>query len=124
LPPYLERLSFKKPIIHSEFDLINELRNACIKFPLLHVIKDIPIYAKTIRELCLKKHRTKKIELKTIQFIEKSTDLMTWKTFIEKYQNPCNPIVSFHINGIHFLDALIDLGETINTMTKQTMEQL
>jgi hypothetical protein len=57
--------------------LISKLRNVCIKVPLLQAIKDIPIYAKTIRELFLKKPGRKKIEPTTIQFIGRSTDLMS-----------------------------------------------
>jgi hypothetical protein len=84
----------EKPIVRSEFDLITELKNVCIKVPLLQAIKDIPIYAKIVRELFLKKPGRKKIEPKTIQFIGKSTDLMLGHIFIEKYVDPGNPIVS------------------------------
>jgi hypothetical protein len=55
LPPYPERLAIEKPIVLPEFDLEAELRNVCVKIPLLQAIKDIPIYAKTVRELCIKK---------------------------------------------------------------------
>jgi len=52
-PPFLERLEMK--LKQPEFDLVSELRNVCIKIPLLQAIKDIPIYAKTVKELCTKK---------------------------------------------------------------------
>ena len=32
-----------------------QLRNWCVKIPLLQATKDIPILAKTIKQLCLKK---------------------------------------------------------------------
>jgi len=99
-PPYPERLIFEKPIVHSEFDLIIELKNIYIKVPLLQAIKYIPINAKTVQGLCLKKTQRKKIEQKTIQFIVKSIDLMLGKNFIEKYVDPRNPIVLVYINGI------------------------
>jgi hypothetical protein len=54
-PPFPERLLIEKPIIQSEFDIMIELRNVCVKIPLLQAIKDVPIYAKTIKELCIKK---------------------------------------------------------------------
>jgi hypothetical protein len=34
---------------------MTELKNVCVKIPLLQAIKDVPIYAKTIKELCIKK---------------------------------------------------------------------
>jgi hypothetical protein len=55
LPPYPERLAIENPIVLPEFDLEAELQNVCVKIPLLQAIKDIPIYAKTVRDLCIKK---------------------------------------------------------------------
>ena len=48
------------------YDFLYELRNVCIKIPLLQAIKEIPILAKTIKELSMKKigkriRETKKI---------------------------------------------------------------
>ena len=67
IPPFLERLSFQQPESPSEHDLLDELKNVCIKIPLLQAIKTIPIYAKTIKDLCLKKAGRKKKEPKIVQ---------------------------------------------------------
>ena len=48
-PPFPERLLIEKLIVQSEFDIMNELRNVCDKIPLLQVIRDVPIYTKTIK---------------------------------------------------------------------------
>jgi hypothetical protein len=48
-PPFLERFLIEKPIAQSEFDIMNELKNACVKIPLLQEIKDVLIYTKTIK---------------------------------------------------------------------------
>jgi hypothetical protein len=45
-PPFPERLALEKKIIPTCYDLLDELKNVCIKIPLLQAIKDIPIYAK------------------------------------------------------------------------------
>ena len=37
------------------YDFLNELRNVCINIPLLQTIKEIPILAKTIKKLSMKK---------------------------------------------------------------------
>jgi hypothetical protein len=112
----------EKPIVCYEFDLITKLKNVCIKIPLLQVIKYIPIYANTVRGFFLKKYGRKKIEPKTIQFIGKSTYLMLGHIFIKKYVDSGNPIVSIHMNSILIPNTLINLGEKINIMTKETME--
>ena len=62
LPPYPERLLVKKPNPPLHIDIEDELRNVFIKIPLLQAIKDIPIYAKIIRDICIKKLGRKKKE--------------------------------------------------------------
>jgi hypothetical protein len=52
----------KKPDPPFHKDIEDELRNVCIKIPLLQAIKDIPIYAKIIRDIFLKKLGRKKKE--------------------------------------------------------------
>jgi hypothetical protein len=54
-PPFLEILMIKKPTIYPNFDIVGELKNLYIKIPLLQALQDIPIYAKTIKELCGRK---------------------------------------------------------------------
>ena len=65
-PPYPERLALEKPIVPPEFDIEAELRNLCVKIPLLQTIRYIPILAKTIRDLCIKKPRIKRKQHSTI----------------------------------------------------------
>eukprot|EP00253_Pinus_taeda_P021297 PITA_21297 len=43
---------------------------------------------------------------------------------MQKYVDPCSPIVKTHINGVEIPNTLIDLGAAINIMSRQTMEQL
>ena len=45
----------KKQIMMPNYDFLDELRNVCIKIPLLQAIKEIPILAKSIKELSMKK---------------------------------------------------------------------
>ena len=54
IPPFPEWLAIEKPIIHPEYNILNELKNVCVKIHLLQYIKDIPIYRKVIKELCIK----------------------------------------------------------------------
>jgi hypothetical protein len=43
VPPYPDQLVIEKPTTRLEFDILNELKNICVKIPLLQSIKDIPI---------------------------------------------------------------------------------
>ena len=57
-PPFPERLVKEKPSISlPDFDVLNELTNVYVKIPLLQAIKDIPIYTKAVKELCLNKRK-------------------------------------------------------------------
>jgi hypothetical protein len=49
VPPYPYRLVNEKPTTRPEFDILNELKNICVKIPLLQAIKDITIYSKVVK---------------------------------------------------------------------------
>lgn len=38
-----------------ESNFLKDLKNLCIRVPLLQAIKDVPIYVKIVRDLCVKK---------------------------------------------------------------------
>ena len=80
--------------------MLDELKNVCIKIPLLQAIKEIPILAKTIRELSIKKPGRKRKELKRIQIVGKIVDIMIRKTIIQKYLDPGSPIINAYTSGI------------------------
>jgi hypothetical protein len=90
-------------------DIEDELRNVCIKIPLLQAIKDIPIYAKIIRDIFIKKPRRKKKEPPLIQVVGQLSEFISEMPY--KYNDPRNPIVTIEINGISLPNTLIDLGE-------------
>jgi hypothetical protein len=109
IPPYPERLLVKKPDPPLHKDIEDELRNVCIKIPLLQAIKDIPIYAKIIRDIFIKKPRRKKKEPPLIQVVGQLSEFISEMPY--KYNDPRNPIVTIEINGISLPNTLIDLGE-------------
>lgn len=106
------------------FDLIWELKNIFTKIPLLQAIQDIPIYAKTIKELCVKKSVRKVKAPPTIHVVETfSYLLLAGKTLI-KYEYHRNPIVTVQIYGHSFPNTLVDLGVAINILTVKTCKTL
>lgn len=54
-PPFPEQLIIPCLIEHLDFDILGELNNLYIKIPVLQAIQGIPIYGKTIKEICIKK---------------------------------------------------------------------
>jgi hypothetical protein len=118
-PPYPERLLVKKPEVPLGHDLEVELRNVCVNIPLLQAIKYIPIYAKIIRDLCIKNPGRKRKEPPVIKVVGQLSEFIS--EMPSKYNDPGNPVVTVEINGISLSNTLIDLGATINVMIVDTM---
>jgi hypothetical protein len=121
LPPYPETLLEKKPDPPLHKDIEAELQNVYIKIPLLQAIKDIPIYSKIIRDICLKKQIRNNKELPLAQVVGKLSEFIYEIPY--KYNDPGNPIVTVEINGISLPNTLIDLGAVINVMPFDTMKK-
>jgi len=114
----------EKQILLPNYDFLDELKNVCIKIPLLQAIREIPILAKTIKELSFKRPGRKLKDTRRIHLVGKIADIMMGKITMQKYVDPSSPIVKTHINGMEIRNTLIDLGAAINIMSRQTMEQL
>eukprot|EP00253_Pinus_taeda_P010783 PITA_10783 len=124
-PPYPERLvEQQKEMTLPKFGILDELKNDYVKIPLLKAIKEIPVYAKTIKELCIKKIGKRNKDPTTIQVIGKLASLMSTQTIVEKYIDPSIPMVTILINNFLVPNTLIDLGATINVITMETMKNL
>jgi len=74
--------------------------------------------------LSIKKPGRKTKETKRIHLVGKIEGIMMGKIAIQKYVDPGSPIVKTHINGIEIPNTLIELGATINIMSRQTMSNL
>lgn len=123
-PPFPERLIH--PIQHTleETKLLGELKNLCVKIPLLQAIKDVAIYNRLIKENFFKHPMRKKKDTPTIIAIEHMSNLMLGRVIFQKYLDPGSPLVDVHIDGIIFPHTLIDIMASINVMTKETMFKL
>ena len=61
-------------------------------------MKDVPIYAKIVRDLCLKWPGRKPKDPPTIHVIGKLSDLMLGEDKLVKYDDPGNPMLTVQIN--------------------------
>ena len=69
-----------------------------VRIPLLQALKEVPIYAKTVKYLCIKKLGRKPKDLTTIHVMGKLTELMFAQPLLTQYHDPGNPIVTVYIN--------------------------
>lgn len=96
----------------------------CIKIPLLQAIQDIPIYTKTIKELCIKNPKRRITTNPIVQVVSTLSDLLSGREAPVKYEDLGNPIVTMKINGHSFPNALVDLGAEINILTTTICQNL
>ena len=122
-PPFPKRLIMERPTM-PENDLEVQLRNLCVNISLLQAIKDIPILAKTIKELCLKKPGQKMKQPTKVQVVGQLAKLISNRPRLTKYGNPGNLIVIAYIKQIPIPNTLADQGDSINIMIVTTMEGL
>ena len=100
-----------------QFNLLGELRNLYVKILLLQALHDVPIYAKTIWDLCVRKARRKPRDPPTIHVLGKISELIMGNTPLAKYDDPGNLTVTVQIEDTQIPNVLVDLGSTINVMT-------
>ena len=84
-------------------------------------MKDILIYAKTIKEYFSKKPGRKPKDPLTIHVMGKLSSIMLGKPTLVKYRDPRNSILIVQINGVDIPNVLVYLGATINVVTSATM---
>ncbi|XP_027067697.1 uncharacterized protein [Coffea arabica] len=120
LPPFPSRFakSKKKEQEQEVFDIFHKVE---VNIPLLNAIKQIPQYAKFLRELCTTKKKLKGFE--KIYMGENVSALLQQK-LPPKYKNPSIFIVPCKIRNVKVEKALIDLGAAINIMPRSIYNSL
>jgi hypothetical protein len=91
---------------------------------MLQAIKDILIYSKVVKELCIKNPGRKQKDPPIVHLVGGLSKYISENPKLEKYGNLGNPVVTIIINEVSIGNTLIDLGATINVMTATTLEQL
>ena len=81
-PPYPERLILPKVVGQPQFNLLGELKNLYVKIPLLQALQDVPIYARTVRDLCTRKPGRKPRDHPTVHVIGKLSALIIKKNHL------------------------------------------
>ncbi|RVW72589.1 hypothetical protein CK203_060058 [Vitis vinifera] len=110
----------KKEIKNSS-EILEVLRQVKVNIPLLDMIKQVPTYAKFLKDLCTVKrglHVTKNAFL-----TEQVSSIIQSKSPV-KYKDPGCPTISVNIGGTHVEKALLDLGASVNLLPYSVYKQL
>ena len=92
-PPFPEQLALTKTLEQPAFNLLGELQNLYVKIPLLQSLRDVPIYARTVRDICIKKLGRKTKDPLTVHVMGDLAALMSEKNPPVKYGDPSHPTV-------------------------------
>ena len=109
-PPFPQALRGKKKILN-QAEIWEVLRQVKVNIPLLDMIKQVPTYAKFLKDLCTVK---KGLGIEKKAFLtEQVSAIIQSKTPI-KYKDPGSPTISVNIGGTCIDKALLDLGASVN----------
>lgn len=99
------------------------MQNRYVKIPLLQALRDVLIYARTVRDICIKKPGRKAKDTLTVHVMGDLAALMSGKTPI-KYGDLGHPTVMVQVGKTIVSRVLVDLGVAINIMTLETTQLL
>ena len=119
-PPFPQALRKKKSSVN-QTEMLEVLRQVKVNIPLLDMIKQVPTYAKFLKDLC-----TVKMGLnvnKKAFLTEQVSAIIECKTPV-KYKDPGCPTISVNIGGISVEKALLDLGGSVNLLPYSMYKQL
>ena len=119
-PPFPQALRKKKSSVN-QTEMLEVLRQVKVNIPLLDMIKQVPTYAKFLKDLCTVK-RGLNVNKKAF-LTEQVSAIIECKTPV-KYKDPGCPIISVNIGGISVEKALLDLGASVNLLPYSMYKQL
>ena len=111
-PPFPQALKPKKKAIN-QAEMLEVLRQVKVNIPLLDMIKQIPTYAKILKDLCTMK-RGLNVEKKAF-LTEQVSSIIQCKISM-KYKDPGCLTISVNIGGTCMEKALLDLGSSVNLL--------
>ena len=97
------------------------LRQVKVNIPLLDIIKQVPAYAKFLKDLCTIK---KGLGIEKKAFLTEQVSAIIQSRNPVKYKDPGSPTISVNIGG-NFIDkSLLDLGASVNLLPYSVYKQL
>ena len=119
-PPFPQTLRTKKKALKQE-GILEVLRQVKVNIPLLDMIKQVPTYAKFLKDLCTVK---KGLDINKKAFLtEQVSSIIQCKTLL-KYKDPGSPSISVNNGGTYIDKALLDLGASVNLLPYSMYKQL
>ncbi|XP_068344172.1 uncharacterized protein [Pyrus communis] len=97
----------------SDKDILETFRKVQVNIPLLDAIKQVPKYAKFLKELCITR---KKISNKEVVRVSENVSAVLQRKLPPKCKDPGSFTILYVIGNTKFEHAMLDLGASINVM--------
>ena len=117
-PPFPQALRSKKKA-SQQAGILEVLRQVKVNIPLLDIIKQVPSYAKFLKDLCTIK---KGLGIEKKAFLTEQVSVIIQSKNPVKYKDPGSPTISVNIGGT--CKALLDLGASVNLLPYSVYKQL
>ena len=119
-PPFPQALRSKKKA-SQQAGILEVLRQVKVNIPLLDIIKQVPAYAKFLKDLCIIK---KGLGIEKKEFLTEQVSAIIQSKNPVKYKDPGSPTISVNIGGTCIDKALLDLGASVNLLPYSVYKQL
>ena len=119
-PPFPQALRSKKKA-SQQAGILEVLRQVKINIPLLDIIKQVPAYAKFLKDLCTIK---KGLGIEKKAFLTEQVSVIIQSKNPVKYKDPGSPTISVDISGTCVDKALLHLGASVNLLPYSVYKQL
>jgi uncharacterized coiled-coil protein SlyX len=104
-------------------DMMETFKQIKVNIPLLDAIKQVPAYAKFLKDLCTQKRKNRKHIPKKVVLTEQVSSLIQHNT-PPKLKDPGAPTISCVIGNTQIERALLDLGAGVNLLPYSVYQQL
>ena len=119
-PPFPQALRGKKKATQ-QAGILEVLRQVKVNIPLLDLIKQVPAYAKFLKDLCTIK---KGLGIEKKAFLTEHVSAIIQSKYPVKYKDPGSPTIPVNIGGNSIDKSLLDLGASVNLMPYSVYKQL
>ena len=119
-PPFPQALRSKKKA-SQQAGILEVLRQVKVNIPLLDIIKQVPAYAKFLKDLCKIK---KGLGIEKKAFLTEQVSAIIQSKNPVKYKDPGSPTISVNIGGTCIDKSLLDLGASVNLLSYSVYKQL
>ena len=119
-PPFPQALRGKKKA-SQQAGILEVLRQVKVNIPLLDIIKQVPAYAKFLKDLCTIK---KGLGIEKTTFLTEQVSAIIQSKSPIKFKDPGSPTILVNIGGTYIDKSLLDLGANVNLLPYSDYKQL